>query len=90
MTFDSTTGGWKSDPTKAGVYRITTWWQTMAAFSNWTKSDDFRLAHANKAPEGMFTGPSSIEIHELCLSTDVSPSGEVKRVPGTSYVLSQL
>ena len=46
-------------------YIVRTYWETMAAFEAWTKSDEFRAAHANTPPKEAFSGPSKLEIHEV-------------------------
>ena len=48
-----------------------TWWRALDDFTAWTKSEAFAKAHANRAPEDMFRGPSQLDVHEVFLSTDV-------------------
>ncbi len=45
------------------VYLSHTIWQDMDAFVGWTKSEAFRLAHANagKGREGIYQGPPKFE-----------------------------
>jgi heme-degrading monooxygenase HmoA len=45
------------------VYLSHTIWESAAAFEGWTKSEAFRLAHANagKGREGIYLGPPKFE-----------------------------
>jgi heme-degrading monooxygenase HmoA len=51
-------------------YVVLTYWEDEQAFLNWTESDDFRLAHANRPPKEMFAGPNVFEMHEVILVAD--------------------
>ncbi len=42
----------------------------MDDFVNWTRSESFAEAHANRPPKEMFRGPSQVAVHEVFLSTD--------------------
>jgi heme-degrading monooxygenase HmoA len=66
--FDHTTGGWK-ETAEQGYYLVQTWWESEQAFWDWTRSESFRLAHSDRPPADMFAAPSSLEIHEVVLST---------------------
>ncbi len=67
--FDHATGEWveSDDP---GCYLVQTWWESEEAFWDWTKSESFRIAHANRPPAEMFAAPNVLEIHEVVLSTE--------------------
>ncbi len=80
MNFDHSTFTWKRAEEGEGSYRISTWWKTFDDFVAWTKSSDFALAHSQKTPEGMFSKPGRLEVHELFLSTDVTVDGNIERV----------
>ncbi|MGC6416647.1 MAG: antibiotic biosynthesis monooxygenase family protein [Bradymonadia bacterium] len=71
MHYDRASGEWAPDPAKSGYYEVKTWWRSMDDFIAWTKSESFRLAHANRPPKDMFTGPSELTFHEIVLSTDL-------------------
>ena len=51
-------------------YVVLTYWEDEQAFLNWTESDDFRLAHANRPPKEMFAGPNVFEMHEVIQTAD--------------------
>ncbi len=70
VKFDHETGSWIQDPDTQGCYEVKTWWRSFEDFVNWTRSDFFAKAHANRPPKEMFSGPSKIEVHEVFLSTD--------------------
>jgi len=53
-----TTGG-------SDYYVVLTYWEDEQAFLNWTESEDFRIAHANRPPKEMFAGPNVFEMHEV-------------------------
>ena len=72
MKFDHEGGGWVEDPGAEGFYEVKTWWRSMEDFTAWTSSAAFREAHANRAPSGMFSGPSKLLVHEVFLSTDLT------------------
>ena len=46
-------------------YVVLTYWEDEQAFLNWTESEDFRVAHANRPPKEMFAGPNVFEMHEV-------------------------
>ncbi|MCC7494392.1 MAG: antibiotic biosynthesis monooxygenase [Fimbriimonadaceae bacterium] len=50
---------------KAECYSVLTFWEDFASFEAWTQSDAFRQAHADRPPREMFSGPSTLEIHEV-------------------------
>lgn len=59
-------------PVKGDVnFIIRTYWKTNEDFENWTKSEEFVLAHKNarSLPEQMFSGKSFLTIHEVIAST---------------------
>ena len=53
-------------------YVVLTYWEDEQAFLNWTESDDFRLAHANRPPKEMFAGPNVFEMHEVIQTAEAS------------------
>ena len=73
MRFDHTSGSFVEDSTKEGYYEVKTWWRSMNDFVAWTRSEAFAQAHANRAPQEMFRGPSKLDVHEVFLSTDLDP-----------------
>ncbi len=55
-------------PSKAGLpscYLIQTFWESEEAFRDWTKSESFKLAHADRPPAEMFVGPNVVEVHKI-------------------------
>ena len=73
MKFSRELGTWSPDPDKSGFYEVKTWWASMDDFIAWTRSESFRLAHADRPPKEMFSGPSELLIHEVVTSTDLDP-----------------
>jgi heme-degrading monooxygenase HmoA len=51
---------------------VLTYWETKEHFLSWVQSEDFRTAHAQQTPEGMFAGESVFELHEVIQSTEAS------------------
>ena len=50
------------------LYASHTVWESKQAFENWTQSDHFRRAHAQKkAPSGTYLGPPNLELFEAIL-----------------------
>jgi heme-degrading monooxygenase HmoA len=47
------------------THAAVTYWESMAAFENWTDSDAFEQAHRNPPPEEWFTAEGGLEIHEI-------------------------
>lgn len=70
MKLDRESGQWLPDEESEGYYEVKTWWRSFDDFVAWTRSPAFAEAHKNRPPEGMFTGPNKLEIHEVFLSTD--------------------
>ncbi len=62
-------------PVEAGTYVVLTYWKDRASFEGWMQSESFQRAHARSGPEGMVSGPSALEMHEVALSTDPSEAG---------------
>ena len=56
-------------PSKADAYIVKTYWEDMASFETWTRSEAFKEAHAELPPKKMFAGPSALEIHEVLYTT---------------------
>ena len=52
-------------------YVVLTYWESAEAFRDWTQSEDFRRAHADRPPKEMFAGPNVLEVHEILTSTDL-------------------
>lgn len=52
-------------------YIVMTTWESQAAFEAWTSSDAFKQGHARSGtlPEGTFTQPNKMEIHEIIQKT---------------------
>ncbi len=67
--FDHASGRW-IEVEEQGYYLVQTYWESEEAFWNWTRSESFRAAHADRPPAEMFAGDNVLEIHEICLSTD--------------------
>ncbi|MGI8424848.1 MAG: antibiotic biosynthesis monooxygenase family protein [Chloroflexota bacterium] len=44
---------------------VLTYWERKEDFVAWVQSEDFRTAHSQRAPEGMFAGESVFELHEI-------------------------
>ena len=42
-------------------------WESTEDFWNWTKSDQFKMAHKNKTPEGIIVGPPKFRLFEVIL-----------------------
>ncbi len=59
-------GEWE-ETSNVQVFQIQTWWQDEEAFWNWTKSESFRAAHAEKTNPEMYSGPASMEIHDVAI-----------------------
>ena len=47
---------------------VLTYWQRKEDFLAWVQSDDFRTAHGQRTPHGMFAGESVFELHEVIQS----------------------
>ena len=71
VRFDRGTGEWVPDSENPGYYEVKTWWRSMDDFIAWTRSEYFRLAHADRPPKDMFRGPSEIVVHEIVTSSDL-------------------
>lgn len=52
-------------PIMGDYYVVMTHWESKEAFEAWTQSESFRQAHANPAPQEMFSGRNVLEIHEV-------------------------
>ena len=70
MKFDHERGRFVPAPEREGFYEVKTWWESLDDFESWTRSPEFAEAHRHRAPEGMFRGPSTLEIHEVFLRSD--------------------
>lgn len=42
-------------------------WESQEDFWNWTKSNQFKMAHKNKTPEGIIMGPPKFQLFEVIL-----------------------
>ncbi len=67
--FDHKTGAYV-EKEERGFYLVQTYWETEQAFWDWTSSESFRAAHANRPPAEMFAGPNVLEIHEVIQTTE--------------------
>jgi heme-degrading monooxygenase HmoA len=59
-------------PTKPGdPYVVMTFWESEAAFKNWTESEEFKEGHARSGalPREAFEGHPKIEVHEVIQTT---------------------
>ena len=72
--FSHQTGTWE-DVDAQGYYLVQTYWESEEAFWDWTRSESFRIAHANRPPADMFAGPNVLEIHQVVLSTERRDEG---------------
>lgn len=48
---------------------VLTLWESEEAFWNWTRSDAFEAAHADRPPPEMFAGDSVLEMHRVVLDS---------------------
>lgn len=62
-------------PVQSDCYLVKTYWEDMASFESWCKSDAFRQAHASHPPSEMFAGPNVLEIHEVLSVTEKKGAG---------------
>ena len=52
------------------LYSTLTIWENEGAFRNWTKSENFRQAHANAgAVKGTYQGPPNLELFDVVISS---------------------
>ena len=70
VRFDHESGEFVDDAEVEGFYEVKTWWRSFDDFVAWTTSPEFAEAHRNRTPKEMFRGPSSLDVHEVFLSTD--------------------
>lgn len=60
-------------PVKGDTHVAMTYWESMEAFEAWTDSESFQRAHGGEGPpEGMFTGPNELEIHEVAFEKEAN------------------
>lgn len=52
-------------PVDADVHVAMTYWESEEDFRAWTESEEFREAHADGPPEGMFEAHPNLEVHEV-------------------------
>ena len=71
--FSHQTGEWE-EKEEQGFYLVQTYWESEQAFWDWTKSESFRIAHANRPPAEMFAGANVLEIHAVILNTEKNGS----------------
>lgn len=67
-------------PLKAGEpFVVLTFWESREAFEAWTNSDAFRQGHARSGslPREAFSGPNTLEVHEVVQSSGVPASAPV-------------
>lgn len=55
----------------SAYHTVLTYWERQEDFLAWVQSPDFRTAHNQRTPEGMFAGESVFEMHEVFLNTEV-------------------
>ena len=57
------------EPMGGSAYHIVlTYWESKEHFISWVQSEDFRTAHGQRTPDGMFAGESVFELHEIIQS----------------------
>lgn len=56
-------------PIEAHTYVIQAYWESRDAFEEWRASEDFKMAYAD-LPNGLFTGPNHLGVHDLWLEYD--------------------
>ena len=54
----------------SAYHMVLTYWERREDFHAWVQSPDFRTAHNQRTPEGMFAGESVFEMHEIIQRTD--------------------
>jgi heme-degrading monooxygenase HmoA len=54
----------------AAHYLVLTYWTSTEYFLAWTRSDDFRRAHAQRSSADPFAGPTAFEVHRLIQTTE--------------------
>jgi heme-degrading monooxygenase HmoA len=61
----------------AAQYLVLTYWTDTESFLTWTRSDDFRRAHAQRSSTDPFAGPTAFEVHRLIQTSEgpVAPDG---------------
>jgi len=57
-----------------GTYVSHSTWESEAAFADWTKSEAFRKAHANRLPEGILAGHPQFSCYEVVLAQEGRPA----------------
>ena len=57
-------------PLQGGTYVVMTFWDSRAAFEQWTQSDHFRQSHRGNLPPDAFLGRPTLEIHEVIRDTE--------------------
>jgi heme oxygenase (mycobilin-producing) len=67
--YDPASDTWRHTA-EQGHYLVQTYWQSEQAFWDWTRSEAFRIAHANRPPAEMFAGPNVLEIHEVVFNAE--------------------
>jgi heme-degrading monooxygenase HmoA len=72
--FNHKTGAWE-ESRETAYYLVQTYWETEKDFWDWTRSEAFRVAHSDRPPAEMFSGPNVLEIHEIVLSTEAEGAG---------------
>lgn len=59
-------------PIRSDYYVVLSYWESQGTFKAWTESEAFQKAHSKSTPEGMFSGPSVMEIHEVIITREAS------------------
>jgi heme-degrading monooxygenase HmoA len=58
----------------AGAYLVLTYWASAEDFVTWTRSEDFRRAHGQRAEADPFAGPAVFQVYELVQTTEENDS----------------
>lgn len=56
-------------PIRGDYFIVLTIWESEEHFRAWTESASFEQAHSQMRPQGMFSGRSELEIHEVVIDT---------------------
>lgn len=62
--------GAASEDNKTKEYISHSTWESADDFWDWTKSENFKLAHKNRTPEGIIMGPPKFRSFEVMLNED--------------------
>jgi heme-degrading monooxygenase HmoA len=62
--------GEPSEDEKTRLYISHSTWESADDFWAWTKSENFKLAHKNRTPEGIIVGPPQFRSYEVILDEE--------------------